>query len=998
MPLRSLLIACLFALPIAASPPPQDAQLVDRFVALLERDDMTALHELAPDSVDPMVAWRSATYVVERLDCIEIESATFELLTDVAAEERLLRVTIHGTGVIAGAVRDVDTLPNVWFLRAVPVGNDWRLAEVETAEQRLATALIAAASDDERRSLLDMDVDLSRVGLVMAYDSVDLNLRPGALDAIRFGRELAAAAGDRMVVVQTRQFESSVYSILHCGDEAVQTAMEAVDESLAIGDADTLSAAWFAAAYAQWGNNDIPSAIDYFHRSAALAHSMINPRNAARAWVNIAYLENERGNVRRAIEAANEMAKLSRETGWIQGQIDALNMRMGNEGRLGNRAASRQTGHEAYELALKLGDRGKIMQTSINLGMEAVDRDPDEAIGYLEPWIDDPFAGTLARIKIADALVKKGRIAEGIAGYEQAAAIAESKQQFERAAIAKIQLSRLIQHQNPQRALDLVRSARQHPLDSVANNTIRPWNLEAAEASALFALGRTAEAEQLYEKVVNEYQAERDSANLAESTHTDFYGAALGIFHDLIALKLLRGQKADAIRLSELVKASQLDEIQSGERVDVGSRFTPEERAEQQKIEEEITRLNRELFAAARDEKRAAALKKTLTETRTRWESLETSLHSIHAIEHPHTSADPLQPIDTLVPDAHSLVLDYVVTESKTILFVLSRDARGELRIDTHTIDISLADLQRAVDRFLGRLADASFDYENDARRLYRLLLAPASKSLDGKTVIAVVPDGPLWRLPFQAMQRGDGQPLIAQCTLFYTPSLTSLHHVPKPESQRPAVLAIGNPRFDRGAAETLRARTRAVLGDLPEAAMEAREIAGLYGGERSRALVGREATEGAIKEQAPAYDIVHIAAHAVVDDAQPLYSSIVLASDGSNDGLLEGREITRLHLHARLAVLSACSTAQGQVRPGEGMIALSWAFLIAGCPTVVATQWNVPTESTARLMIDFHRALARGATVAAALRQAQLNLMKDRRYRHPFYWSPFVVVGAGRS
>jgi len=51
---RSLLIACLFALPIAAAPAPQDAQLVDRFVALLERDDMTALHELAPDSVDPM--------------------------------------------------------------------------------------------------------------------------------------------------------------------------------------------------------------------------------------------------------------------------------------------------------------------------------------------------------------------------------------------------------------------------------------------------------------------------------------------------------------------------------------------------------------------------------------------------------------------------------------------------------------------------------------------------------------------------------------------------------------------------------------------------------------------------------------------------------------------------------------------------------------------------------------------------------------------------------
>ena len=990
-------LICLLSLPIAGAPAASDAQLVDRFVALIERDDVSALHKLTLGAVDFSATWRAVITLIDRLDCIEIESVTRELITE-APGERLLRVTIRGTGVTAGAVRREEALPNVWFLRAVPADNEWRIVEIQTAEQRLSAAMIAAASDDERRAMLDPHLNFARLSSLIAYDSAEPDIGERGFAPIRFARDLAAAVGDQNVVQQTKHMESTLHAMLGRNDEAIRIAMESVDESLAIGDPDAISIAWFAAGIAYWGNSDVPSAIDCFRRSAAPADSMANPRLAAKALVNLSYLEAARGNLSGALEAANATAKLSREWGWIQGQIDALLMRASYELRLGNYTAARRTGHEGYELGLKLGRRDKISEALMNLGVEALVRDPDEAIEFFkEVILDDPKA-TDARIKLAEALAKKHRFAEAIEGYEQGAALAEAEQRFKVAAVVKAQLSYLVQRENPQKALDLARSARQLSSQGSGLKGITSWDIKAAEASALLAVGRTAESEQLYDEVVAEYQAERDSVELAESTHTDFYGRQIGIFHDLIGLKLQRDKTADALRLSELVKASLLDEIQSGERADAGARLTAEERAEQQNIEAEITRLNRELFRAARHEERAAALKTALADARTRWESLETSLHVRDPLEPAHTRMDPLQSPDALVPSSGNIILDYVVMERKTVLFVLTGNDRGGLRIDTHTIDITSADLQRAVDRFLGRLADASFDYEDDARRLYRLLLEPAAKMLQQRNVLVVVPDGPLWRLPFQALQRGDGQPLIAQFTLFYAPSLTSLHRVPKRISPRPTVLAIGNPRFDPGAAEMLRARTRAVLGDLPEAAGEVRQIAQLYGKQRARTLIGRDATEVAIKNQATEYDIVHIAAHAVLDDAQPLYSSIVLASDSGNDGLLEGREITRLHLNARLAVLSACSTAQGQVRPGEGLIALSWAFLVAGCPTVVATQWNVPSESTARLMIDFHRQLASGATVADALRRAQLHLMRDRRYRHPFYWSPFVVVGAGRS
>jgi CHAT domain-containing protein len=153
-------------------------------------------------------------------------------------------------------------------------------------------------------------------------------------------------------------------------------------------------------------------------------------------------------------------------------------------------------------------------------------------------------------------------------------------------------------------------------------------------------------------------------------------------------------------------------------------------------------------------------------------------------------------------------------------------------------------------------------------------------------------------------------------------------------------------------------------------------------------------------------------------------------AGSAKEDGFLEAREIIQLDLHAELAVLSACETARGRVRAGEGLIGMSWALFVAGAPTTIASQWQVDSASTARLMTSFHRKLksrllpagfqptksqvlrhplaARRLLGALAspegwelskaelLRQASLSLMSDPKYRHPFYWAGFIVMGDG--
>jgi CHAT domain-containing protein len=134
------------------------------------------------------------------------------------------------------------------------------------------------------------------------------------------------------------------------------------------------------------------------------------------------------------------------------------------------------------------------------------------------------------------------------------------------------------------------------------------------------------------------------------------------------------------------------------------------------------------------------------------------------------------------------------------------------------------------------------------------------------------------------------------------------------------------------------------------------------------------------------------------------LLSSVVLASPPAGspeDGFLTAREIFDLDLSAaEMVVLSACNTARGEKRSGEGIVGLTWALFVAGAPTQVLSQWAVDDASTATLMQRFYANLTgQGQTAkGAALRRAALTLLRDGgRHRHPYYWAPFVLIGDWR-
>jgi len=148
---------------------------------------------------------------------------------------------------------------------------------------------------------------------------------------------------------------------------------------------------------------------------------------------------------------------------------------------------------------------------------------------------------------------------------------------------------------------------------------------------------------------------------------------------------------------------------------------------------------------------------------------------------------------------------------------------------------------------------------------------------------------------------------------------------------------------------------------------------------------------------------VLHIATHGVLDDNNPMYSHLKLAAgaieDTNTDGRLEAWELLDLEINADIAVLSACQTASGAIGGGEGVVGLSWALFAAGASTAVVSQWEVDSASTTVLMIGLHERLLvskdGSAPAPDALRGSAIALMKDPRYRHPFYWAGFIVMGA---
>jgi CHAT domain-containing protein len=251
--------------------------------------------------------------------------------------------------------------------------------------------------------------------------------------------------------------------------------------------------------------------------------------------------------------------------------------------------------------------------------------------------------------------------------------------------------------------------------------------------------------------------------------------------------------------------------------------------------------------------------------------------------------------------------------------------------------------------------------------QLHAALLQPVLPLVAGRR-LAIIPCGALHYLPFHALRDEQGY-LIERTEVCVAPSAALLHRClaqARPTARR-ALLA--------GAPDE---RT-------PHLAQEIENLQDLF--PAAVVVAGEAATLDAVREHAPAADVLHLACHGYFRPDNPLFSALRLA-----DGWLTVRDAYDLRLNCTLVTLSACDTGLNAVTPGEELLGLVRGFLAAGAPSLLVSLWPVDDATTAQFMRHFYTAWLAGAGLAEAHRSAQRTVLASAP--HPFFWSPFVLFG----
>lgn len=362
----------------------------------------------------------------------------------------------------------------------------------------------------------------------------------------------------------------------------------------------------------------------------------------------------------------------------------------------------------------------------------------------------------------------------------------------------------------------------------------------------------------------------------------------------------------------------------------------------------------------------------------------------------------PVRSVKDLQQQLHpeDLVLTYLVGDTQTLAFGITRDT-----LVSTVLEIGQATLAARVQQLLPWLVESSTQAYNleTGYAFYTDIVDPIIAQLPAGQRLTIIPDDALFYVPFDLLpttapvgpQRYTNvRYLLHTYAIRYSPSVSMLYDMiahPPPEQ---ALLALGNPRFPASADTT----NGTSLPPLPGTEHEMRRARAHLSG---HILTEAEATEAAWRAAAPNHRILHLATHALLDDHQPMYSSIVLtppdtSHTSKDDGYLQSYELYSQRLAADLAVLSACNTARGRLQQGEGLVGLVRGFQQAGVPSVVASLWPVNDAATTSLMDRFYTHLAAGHPTDAALRAAKLDWLtnaSDLR-ANPFYWASFIPIG----
>jgi CHAT domain-containing protein len=331
--------------------------------------------------------------------------------------------------------------------------------------------------------------------------------------------------------------------------------------------------------------------------------------------------------------------------------------------------------------------------------------------------------------------------------------------------------------------------------------------------------------------------------------------------------------------------------------------------------------------------------------------------------------------IDSLqkhILDQRTAIVSYHLSEDKITILVISSGAVSCIQQQLPR------DFGSTVLRYISATRDASADVGELSKQLSNVL---APQLPPGIRRIVLIPDDELNYVAFETLQDATGKFLLEKYSIQYQYSTALLK---KSKGRFESHETLGFAPFVSSGNDT--------FNKLPFSAKEMTAVKG-------KKFLGEQGTKANFISHVSSFALVHLATHAVAGSGAGA-SFIVFAGTGENgETKLYTEEIYNLTLQkTRLIILSACETASGDLVKGEGVISLSRAFTMAGCPNIITSLWKADDFSTAYLTTKIHFYLDKDNTIEEAVRNAKLDYLQDAsinpRMKHPFYWSHLVFIG----
>lgn len=468
-----------------------------------------------------------------------------------------------------------------------------------------------------------------------------------------------------------------------------------------------------------------------------------------------------------------------------------------------------------------------------------------------------------------------------------------------------------------------------------------------------------------------------------EDFRTAFFGDKQEPYHELVRLCLDSGRRVEAFQYLERSRSRTLVEMisaqDSGEHTVDGSSEIHDQiadlRSQLNWLYNQISQPSNRLTARSpidlkELQERALAKENEITELYLRVQSEVAG----EAAPHEVGSALSVDEVRKLIgPD--TAFIEFGSIDNEIFAFVLN-----ESDLEVFTCLCPESEIEEMVERLYFQIdglrnnpvAVQSHMYELTLRtrkllnRLYDTLIRPLERTL-GNRRLTISPYRSLTYIPFHALFDGF-EYVIENREVAYIPSATTLKSLSlKDKRSLKNALLVGV--HDES---------------IPFVAAEIDQIARCI---PAYILSGDRATRSALELNSSGKDILHLACHGQFRAESPLFSSLKLA-----DGWMTVRDVSALNLDPDLVVLSACETGLSRIAPGDELLGLTRGFLSAGASSLMLSFWNVHDQTTSEIMTSFYREIAAGASPATALRLAQCEMIRGNP--HPFFWSPFFLIG----